>query len=103
MDYGIKAGAAAIALTAMLAATPAQAAKVCKPGYVSAQSTDIMETVARTASIAGWSAKAAQMFTPRYANWANASSKSTSCRKFTSSIGANAFTCFARARACAYQ
>jgi len=77
--------AAALLLAGGISA--AEAAKVCKPLYTSAEMKDPIEAVATAAASARWTAQVALKHTPKFANWSNAASRKVTCRWITSNIG----------------
>ena len=82
----------------------AEAAKICKVSLtgptVRGHPTRI---TAEVAAAAMWSAKVADFYTLRFANWQNAEASSFSCSRYTTVIGINAWRCRARAKPCAFQ
>ena len=79
----------------------ADAAKICKPSVAGATVRGHPTRVtAEVAAATVWSTKVADIYTLRFANWANAEASSFSCSRYTTMIGINAWRCRARAKPC---
>jgi hypothetical protein len=91
---------AALAAIIGLAASPAQADKVCKPRVLGAAAHGPIRATVEARAVAFWTARATARHTLQYANWDNASDRSVGCRRYTSVLGVNLWECRARANPC---
>lgn len=93
--------AVALAAGGIAFAGAAEAAKSCKLSVTGPTVRGHPTRVtAEVAAATVWSTKVAEVYTLRFANWANAEGKGFSCSKYTTVIGINAWRCRATARPC---
>ncbi|MCB1454248.1 MAG: hypothetical protein KDJ43_11440 [Rhizobiaceae bacterium] len=95
--------AAAVTMGALGLAGTAEAAKSCKLSVTGPRVKGHPTRVtAEVAAATVWSTKVAEVYTLRFANWANAENQSFSCSRYTTALGINAWRCRATANPCAY-
>lgn len=106
----MKPGIATLSTAAMIAAVflaasapPAEAARICKPSYLSKTSTPLLtRALARASAAAKWSAGVSSRHGLSWSNWGNATAKDYSCWRKTTVIGTNSWRCRARAKPCKF-
>ena len=91
-------------LVFLAAALPPQAhaAKVCRPA-VSISDSGPTDSAAIALAKTRWTISVTQKHSAQWANWGNASSRSTSCKTVTSNVGLNLRKCLLSAKPCRYQ
>jgi len=80
----------------------AAAATVCKSA-VDGIGRDVFKQVATTMATSAWPVKVIALHGVQYANWSNATGKSTTCKQTTTALGANVWTCTVTAKPCILQ
>jgi len=103
MDHIAKLLPAAALAVLLSGLSGAQAAKVCKPSFYSSGEPGPNSATGKLSARTEWSVRAGLKYTPKFANWNNAASKSQGCKVKTSVVGANLYYCWARAKPCAYE
>ena len=82
----------------------ADAALVCKPLLKGIEPIGLPgRPPAETAAIVQWSSQATALYTLRYANWGNATSRRVTCKRVTQPLGNNVYFCQAQARPCVHE
>ena len=74
-------------------------ALTCKT-TVTTGAADVIKSVATTVATTAWPVRAAALHGVQYANWSNATNKSTSCKLITSPLGVNTWKCDVSAKPC---
>lgn len=99
MNYTAKLLAAAL-ISLLMAPLAANAAKKCKLPLTALSAATPSRSVSLASAKANWSVLAASNYTPQFANWGNASSKSTKCSVTTDITGVNQYVCKVTAKPC---